>query len=406
MKKAVNLEILFFSILASSTLISTTVFATPDENKNTFDFPLGFGITASPAINISTRHDDNIFLQDRNTTSSWITELAPSIILAAGEGANYYTAKYKLAAGRYHSSRNDDYVDHMFQLNSHNEFNHRNKIELAVDYLKLHENRGTGISDGGASFSSTPDKYRDIDLEGTYFYGSDNATGRIEVNASHLDKKYINHRSRTRGFDRKENEVGGTFFYKVMPKTSLLFEAKHKNIEYINEFAGVASLDGDENTYQVGVMWDTTAKTTGRAQFGRTHKSFDSSQRKSSNFPSWEVGVNWELRSYSVFDFSTSSSADETNGTGNFIEQRSYVASWQHAWSERLSSSVQTSFTNDDYSASTRNDDIKDYLLGMDYLFRRGVKFGVEYSYENRNSNITNLDYNDNIFMLSAKIGI
>ncbi len=375
--------------------------------ENTFDYPLGFGVTASPAIEISTKHDDNIFLQDKiGVKSSWITELAPSILLGAQQGTDYYTAKYTLKAGRYHSSRNDDYVDHLLQFNTHNEFNYRNKLDLSLDYLNLHESRGSGISDGGAGISNTPDEYRDVLFAGTYTYGGEESIGRIELDASHLDKKYTNHRDRTRGFDRNEDELGATFYYRVMPKTSLLFEAKFKDIEYENDIAGIPTLDGDEATYLVGVTWESTAKTTGIAKIGKTYKDFDASARKDRDFTNWELGVEWSPLTYSTFNVTSASNASETNGTGNFIRNKSFAISWQHAWSDRLSSSMSTSFVNEDYIDSIRDDDLENYSAGVDYQFRRGVAFGVDYTYSIRDSNIRSLDYTDNIIMFSAKIGM
>ncbi len=377
------------------------------DNESLINYPLDFGITVSPAIEISTRHDDNIFLQDKiGVKSSWITELAPSIKLSAQQGANNYTANYTLKAGRYHSSRNDDYVDHLFKLNSHNEFNLRNKLDLSFDYLKLHERRGTGISDSIIGVSKTPDEYRDLLFKGSYTYGGDQATGRLKFDASHLDKKYTNNRDKTRVFDRKEDGFGGTFFYRIMPKTSMVFEAVYKDIEYINDPAVVAKLDGDEQTYQIGVTWDTTVKTTGVVKIGKTYKNFDANVRDDDDFTSWELGVKWALRSYSVVNITSKSYPSETNGTGNFVRNKLFDISWGHAWSDRLSSTLQTSFRNEDYVDSPRDDDLVFYSAAMDYQFQRTVSFGVNYSYSTRDSNINFQDYTDNTVLFSVKIGM
>ncbi|WP_198265031.1 outer membrane beta-barrel protein [sulfur-oxidizing endosymbiont of Gigantopelta aegis] len=400
--KRVQPNLISLAILASL-VTSATVWA----GEKTLDYPLGFGLSASPAMGISTKYDDNIFLQDKvGVKSSWITELAPSITLGAQKGLDYYTAKYTLKAGRYHSSRNDDYVDHLLQLDTHNEFNYRNKLDLSFDFLKLHEKRGSGISDGPFGVSKTPYQYKDAITNATYTYGGDESQGQIKVNASHFYRKYINYRNRTRGFDRSEDLIGPTFYYRVMPKTSLLFEATYKDIDYKNDISGISTLDGDETTFQVGVTWETTAKTTGTAQIGRTYKDFDSSQRKDNDFTSWRMGVEWSPLTYSVFTLVSASEAKETNGTGNFIRDKSVGLSWQHAWSDKLDSNVGISFLNEDYIDSIRDDDLENYQAGVNYQFRRALGFGIKYTYKTRDSNIRTLDYTDNIIMFTAKIGM
>jgi len=216
-------------------LSASTAYAAPSDEK-TLDYPLGFGITMSPAMAMSTKYDDNIFLQDKfGVKSSWISELAPSVTLGAQKGVDFYTAKYTLKAGRYHSSRDDDYVDQLFQVNTHNEFNYRNKLDLSFDFLKLHEKRGSGISDGPFGVSKTPYEYKDAIASVAYTYGGDESKGQIKLNASHFYRKYINYRNRTRGFDRTEDQIGPTFYYRVMPKTSLYLRPPIKTLILKND---------------------------------------------------------------------------------------------------------------------------------------------------------------------------
>jgi len=205
-------------------------------------------------------------------------------------------------------------------------------------------------------------------------------------------------------FDRKEDGLGGTFFYRIMPKTSMVFEARYKEIDYVNDPA--VAKDSDEQAYQAGVTWFTTAKTTGVAKIGKTYKDFDASARDDDDFTSWELGVKWSLRSYSVVNITSKSYPSETNGTGNFVINKLLDLSWGHAWSDRLSSTLQTSFRNEDYVDSPRDDDLTLYSAGMDYQFRRTISFGVNYSYSTRDSNINSQDYTDNIVLFSVKFGM
>ncbi len=419
MKKVIHNKIKVISRMLVFIVAGGSVLAQASES---FDYPLGFGISASPSMEISTRHDDNVFLQDDRAPrvrgqslvkSSWITELAPSIKLVANDGPNQYSAQYTLTAGRYHSSRDDDFVDHELVLQTHNEFNYRNQLNLEFDYLHLHEKRGTGIVEDIVGVIQnrvkTPLEYDDVYVSADYTYGGAESKGRITVKASHLDREYTNYRDISRFYDRDEGTLGATFYYRVMPKTSLLFDTGFKNLNYDKKPTGIDKLDGDEQRYEVGVTWEATEKTTGTAQIGKTYKDFDASNRKDRDFTSWAVSIEWAPLTYSIIDLSSSRHPVETNGTGSFIENTDYiVASWRHAWSEKLSSRVRGRLTNQDYidSVANREDDIKTFGIGADYQFRHGVAFALDYDYSNRDSNAIYKDYEDNVIMFSVELGM
>jgi len=118
------------------------------------------------------------------------------------------------------------------------------------------------------------------------------------------------------------------------------------------------------------------------------------------------VGIKWAPLTYSVFNLSSASEAKETNGTGNFIRDKTVAFSWQHAWSDRLDSNAGISFLNEDYIDSRRDDDLENYQVGLNYQFRRALGFGINYTYKTRDSNIATLDYTDNVVMFTAKIGM
>lgn len=389
-------------------LVTIPVFA---YESNIFDYPGPWGTTLTPSLTVEQYHDDNIWLQDDAlpidlVKSSWITTLAPSLLWTAQKGANLYGVRGTLKSGRFWSSRADDFNDKLFDAFAHHEFNHRNKLDLKFAYNYLHEARGTGLSEGVFGLLlDHPNKYADTIFEGGYTYGGETSKGQIEGYYKHLDKEYKNHKDLTQYYDRKDDTVGGTFFYRVMPKTSLLFEVWYRDINYDKTRPNNSTLDSDEMTYQVGAKWDAAAKTTGRAQIGYTQKDFDASDRKDTGFTSWEVGVLWSPRTYSHLDLYTNSHPTETNGRGDFIESRDYGATWKHEWNDRVLTNLGARYQTRDYQGIKRKDDTTRLNVGIDYVFRRGIRFGAEYRYETKNSTQRYFDYDNNIFMLSADVG-
>ncbi len=57
-----------------------------------------------------------------------------------------------------------------------------------------------------------------------------------------------------------------------MPKTSLLLEARHTELDYKYT---ASQLDSEELRYYIGATWDATAATSGTIKVGPVEKKFD-----------------------------------------------------------------------------------------------------------------------------------
>ncbi|RTE65216.1 hypothetical protein EH243_13310 [Amphritea opalescens] len=361
-----------------------------------------------PMISTQVGYDDNFFSTSGNEEDEIITVLSPSVQLVAEDGMNAYRLTYQLSEGMHQDSTADNYTDHKLAADAHLEFSQRSVLDLQAAYNKGHEARGTGLSAAGgiANSVTSPLEYDTTTLGFSYMYGAPSATGRIEVYGDHLDREYQNFRSITKGRDDTEVTLGTVFYYKIMPKTSLLFEARNKDIDY--DVDPASSLDSSTWTYLVGATWEGTAKTTGTIKFGLSEKDFDSSSRDDETYSSWEASVRWEPLTYSKVDISTSRSSAESTGTGNFIDTQNYNINWNHAWNSIVSTDLGLGFTNEVYegSASGREDDTTSFSAGMNYDMRRWLTFGLNYTYSDQDSNLANTDYDKNLVMLTLNASL
>jgi hypothetical protein len=186
-----------------------------------------------PTLGVQTGHDDNIFLTDSGETDSWITVINPQVKLMAQDGPSSYSITYDLNHGKYHDSSPDDYTDHNLRGDINLELNDKNFLDVEVAYTKNHEPRGTGANQGeDATANAKPVKYDERIFDVTYTYGSREATGRLKLAGGVLDKEYTNFETQNAGRDRSTSYLGGTFYYRVAPKTQALFEVTRKRIDY------------------------------------------------------------------------------------------------------------------------------------------------------------------------------
>ncbi|MBN1007672.1 outer membrane beta-barrel protein [Amphritea pacifica] len=392
------------SILTPSALIlSTPAFAAIE--------PAGIdagAISIVPMVTVQTGYDDNFFSTSANEQDETITVLSPSVQLIAEDGLNAYRLAYQINHGIHQNSSADNYTDHALSADAHLEFSQRSILDLKAAYNKGHEARGTGLSATGGIATSidAPLEYDTQVLSFNYVYGAQDATGRLQFYGEHLDREYQNFRSITEGRDDTEVTLGAVFYYQVMPKTSLLFEARNKDIDYDVDPAN--SLDSNAWKYLVGATWEGTAKTTGTIKLGITEKDFDSASRKDFTGGSWEAAIRWAPRTYSVVDVSTSRNAAEANGNGDFIDTKSYNINWNHAWTDIVSTDAGIGLINETYegAADGRKDDTTTLNLGLNYDMRRWLTFALNYQYSDTDSNLANTDYSKNIVMLTVNASL
>jgi hypothetical protein len=219
----------------------------------------------------------------------------------------------------------------------------------------------------------------------------------VEAYASDARTTYLNNRATTAVSDRKNVEFGGAFYWRVMPKTYVLAEARKNKISY--ELTNPAS--GDETRYYGGVSWEATAATTGTVKVGQLKRRFEGNIPESTS-TSWEALVTWAPRTYSVFEFYSSRQTIESTGVGNFILSSASGVNWTHAWSSYLSSGVFFRYQRDEFQGANRTDETKSLGLKVGYKMRPWLTLGAEYNFTTRDSNEPVSEYDRNLYLLTA----
>ncbi len=259
---------------------------------------------------------------------------------------------------------------------------------------------GAGTDPIGATdrASNEPETYHTLGVGATLGHGF--KQGRIEAKAAYNTKRYDEFSSPIKTQDTNTTLLGGTFFYKVRPKTELLFEVSQEDIDYI-----AAESSGRDNLYQkalVGVKWEATAKTTGTAKVGYGRKDFEQAGREDANDVNWEVGVDWQATKRSTVSLSTSRSfIDTTSGTSaDYVTNQNYDVSLQHQLTRKLNATAGVGYSTQEYDLSDREDDYFNYSVGAEYRLHPQIVVGGSFQGVTRDSSYTLTDYDRNIFSL------
>lgn len=347
----------------------------------------------TPYVGAAFGHDDNLFLAHENEKGSDMYIVSPGFKLDARDPNKVFQASYQGQVGRYSSSSDDDYVDHTARAQFDMALDRRNFLKLGYDYVRSHDPRGST----DRAIAGSPDKYRQSTPYATYALGAPGAIGRFEAYYSDPRRRYLNNRESTVNSDREMQEYGGAFYWRVMPRTYVVAEARETNVRY--ELSD-SPLSADERRYYAGVTWEATAATTGTVKAGRLKRDFKGSTPDFSG-TSWEALVSWAPLSYSKFDFYSARQTNESTGLGSFILTSVGGVSWTHSWTTYITTAVDARYQKDDYQGFDRNDKIASLGLKAGYKFRRWLTLGAEYTRSRRDSNLDVFDYDKNLYLIT-----
>ncbi|MEH6710194.1 MAG: outer membrane beta-barrel protein [Paraglaciecola polaris] len=357
-----------------------------------------------PTLTTTVGFNDNVTRSNDEGIDSWFSTVVPKFTLINNFGLNSLRLGYQLSRGDYYSSSADDFTDHLLFASLDYEFNSRHRIKSSINFEDGHDDRGERYSIGRGDELTSPDEYKESDVDFTYSYGALSAQGRLDINVNYRDLDYKLGTDEYLIRDRSYSEIGGTFYYNIGATTDLLFETTLTDVDYAFTPVGSNTLDSIETSYLVGAQWQSTASTSGYAKIGYQDKDFDAAGRESFSGLKWQAGVVWEPIDRATFILDTQNETRETNGEGNFIRRKDVSLQWRHEWLQRLRTQAGVAVGNDDYEGSGRSDDITDWNLAVIYEFQRWLTFNLGYTYSERDSNSNIIDYDQNIYRLTAKV--
>lgn len=357
-----------------------------------------------PSVRYEVMRNDNILLAapsappgSPQVLSDTVQVLTPTVRAEAKQGPNTYGAGIGATFGRYSEFSSDNYNNNNAFASADLNPDTRVKIRLRADYVDGHDPRGSTTD----AFTPTPNRYRQQTLGGIFGYGAPGAQGRFELELGTMGKRYYNNAdgpSPVQANNRDDNIVGGTFFWRIAPKTSLLAQAKRTGIDFRDDST---TLDSTDMTYYAGVTWEATAATTGIVKLGTAKKEFKDSARPDTSSPSWDAQVQWSPLTYSKWDFMVSRKYRETTpGVGDTVVTSTNTAIWTHKWTSQITTAVTGSYGIDDYRGVDRNDKMPSLGIRGTYQMRRWLDFGADYTWSRRDSNVDGADYKKNVIML------
>ena len=396
--------------LTTGVIISTALFGISPLVAQTVDpasgvIKLESGVDLIPALQVTMKHDDNVVRSSSNEIDSWVNSIAPSLKASLIDGADSYTLSGALNNARYFSSHEYDFTDGYLEAEAKLSPASQHNFKLKGNTSWLHEDRGTGVSEGRGLLLDDVTKFNSQLFDAEYLFGAASSTGKIRLNTRYFNKKYDNFRDVTQYRDYDSFSFGGAFLYQTGGAFRLVTEINNAAIVF-----KTLDLSGDRNNtdtnYRMGVEWEMTSITTGSLKVGYQDKNFDRLEREDFNGFAWEAILVWQPLTYSGFDFATGRRAkdvDAVNVLGDFVIETSYSIGWNHEWSETWDTKVAYEHQTNEYNLQSREDTAKVITLELNKQLLRWVKLTAFANLEDRTSTLGIIEFDRKVIGLTAQ---
>ena len=353
-----------------------------------------FTIRASMQAGIG--YNDNVALQQSNKISSMVYTWSPSIAVGLeGSLARYYIM-YRGNYGRYSSSSVDNYEEHDVLLSAANSWTTRFRSVLLYEYLRGHNPRGAIVG------STAAERWVLQSLRGSGSYGAEGAPGRIEGEAAVNRLRYPDQpAAASREYD--STELGGTFFYRLAPKTRALVQVRRADITH----DAAPTFDSIETGYFVGVTWDALATLQGSVKVGYMTKDFSDPGRDDFSAPSYEAVVLWAPQRYSSVEFFARRYFGEPVEAGSsFVVNNVGTVTWNHLWANDVRSTATYTFGRVEQGGAGRTDTYQGLSFRVSYGIRRWLRTGAEYRHDSRDTTVTSSEYRRNLTLITLEAAL
>jgi hypothetical protein len=351
-----------------------------------------------------------MFLADTNEQSSNRTIFSPRLeAVIQSESGSGFSIAAQVDEGNFSLTDVDDYTDWRLDAAATVQLDSRNLLSLSAGMFNTREQRGTGFSQG-SFFASTPDEYEDTNLSASYQYGTQGSAGRIVLEVRSYDKSYDNNFITTQFRDREDMNYNAAFYWAVSPRTDIFAEYRTTDVNYktdpTNVLGAPDSLDSDESYTYVGINWQASAATSGTFKLGYSEKEFTDADRADDRGLSYDLNILWSPLSYSSVNFNAFQGFGEAVGVGNASFTTSYGATWQHSWSDNLTSSLVISAIEDEMVGSARTDDTENLSFRVDYGVKRWLDVYVSATYTDKESSFGIFNFQENAIAIGIDLSL
>ena len=352
------------------------------------------GTELHPAITVSHRYDDNVYLNDDKIdgkVGDSVTLISPSIELMRTHDERVFLLSYNVDIYRFHDQDKEDRENHTATAFLDTRFPAGLKLRLRDTYVKTAE----------PASSETTEK--DERMQNLFEVAiASNVFDRLAFELSYGGTIHDYKGDANKNQDRLENTYGGQFFLKLLPKTSIFLEYKRGEIVYDS----VILLDERDSTYDaygVGLKGQITSKLNVDIMGGYQNRKYESSAKADFSREIVSISLNYDFSPLTKFSLLGARKTEESfwSSSNYFVDNRISLKI-DYKMTYKVSVNLNSYYGINEYPRSVdRKDNLSGVDLNLKYNIRPWLSTGVGYAYKQRDSSLDSEDYQDNQYNIN-----
>jgi len=366
------------------------------------------GFIIKPSITVGESYDSNIFLEDSGVTDSFITTIAPRLMIETNWNRHALLLETGAEFGFFTSGSDDDYIDYDASLEGVLDITRRAYISGGFGYTHGHEARGTVDVPGTAT--------EPVEFDG--FSGDilgEVSSGRFRfqafANAEDLnfdDVSLIGGGSGNEDDrDRFAVETGVEVGYSVRRGYEAFIRGSYLVTDY-DDAVDDTGVDRDSTGFRVlgGLKVDLTRLIEASVGVGYLAAFYDDSTLEDVNGFAIDAEVLWFITPITAIFFTANRGINETTLTDASSDVTTEAEiGVKHELRRNLTLRASGGYADIDYDGISRNDQLYFAGLGAGWKLTRRLTIEPFYDFRLRDSNLSSEDFTDHRVTLSVTYG-
>jgi len=367
-----------------------------------------------PRLETGLTYESNVFATENNRQNDtiWVTQPRVDVRSDFNNHALNFSAGANL--GRYFDFKSENYTDYRLQADGRYDVSRNGSVDGVLFHRRDHEGRSDpDLSTGGllSPFNyAEPVVYYTSGAEAGYTQSFNRIRARLSGLAhytSYADTRLVNGTKPSQD-DRDRWDYAGTarVGYEFIEGYEAFVQGSYSWTRYrLDQNFGGFNRDSDGYEIVAGLSTDLTGLITGEFYAGYLKRDYEDPRFK--DFSGLALGgrLNWAVTQLTSVTGSVSRRVREsTYGRGGQIASsydRTIVAvGVDHELLRTLLLNGRVQWRQDDFNGVDRTDNVYTLGAGASYQMNRYLFLTGGYTYEKRNSNISGLDFSDNLVYL------
>ena len=353
-------------------------------------------------LDLRTVFDDNVF-RVNDGVSDTIFELSPTASYTGLYGKHQFTAEYEGEYAIFTDNSDINYNNHKANAQLDLSITSKWSAELELQYLDRIEEAGVNnnVLEGATEFTNFDSTKARIQTA----YGTDDAPGQAVLSYTKQDFNYSGNNQSFR--DRTIDDITGTFYYRVAPKSRAIFEVRSADVQSDSVFGFNQSFE--QISYLTGLTWKATAKTEGSLRVGYQDTDYDNPLIADLDGLSYFGDIDWRPDTDSIVNIALSRTArDNAELVLAGLETTDFEISWKNQLRNRLSLKLLYNYRKDEFGSGRgeRSDDTNRAQILLTYQSLRWLEIFTEYEYRSRDSDDEIYQFDNNQFSIGVIIAL